>query len=185
MKNILTFDDSNRMYKYKTTPKDIAQATAEYEQSFGKSNLINNKTVYDKKESRIAGILGEVVFKVLYPEAIKSISDMTYDFDYLGKKVDVKCKYRKVKPLPEYEASFFKYQSVSAFKADEYYFMSTIHSLEYVWMCGTISKDEMMNSPHMEIWRAGDVDKTNWMRFKEDTICLKYKYLNPIIVEDK
>lgn len=183
MKQILTYDETSQMYKYKTTPKDIEEAMSEYEARFEKSNLVNKKTVYDKKESRVAGILGEVVYKALYPEAIKSISDITYDFDYLGKKVDVKCKYRKVKPLPEYEASFFKYQSIASFKADEYYFMSTIHSFEYVWLCGHASKEEMMNNPHMEIWRAGDIDKTNWMRFKEDTICLKYKYLSPIIIE--
>jgi len=180
MEKKLEFDNTNNLFRYKTTPEDIAQVMHEYNEQFGKSNIMNKNTIYDKKESRIAGLLGEIVYKLLYPEAIKSENDITYDFDYLGKKVDVKCKYRTVKPRLEYEASFFKYQSSKSFHADEYVFMSTIPSFEYVWMCGHATKDEILNNPHVEVWVAGDTDDSNGMHFKEDTICLKYKYLNHI-----
>ena len=176
----LEYDRNVGMLRYKTTPEDIRKVMDQYNAQFGKSNILNGNTIYNKKESRIAGLLGELVYKILYPEAIKSEQDITYDFDHLGRKVDVKCKYRTVKPNLNFEASFFKYQSSKSFNADEYVFMSTIPSFEYVWLCGHASKDEILNNPHAEIWRAGDTDNSNGMHFKEDTICLKYKYLNQL-----
>lgn len=179
--NILSIDLYNNMPRYRTSPKDLQDAEWEFKERFPDNNIVNSKTVYDRKHSRIAGILGEIVFKKVYPEAIKS-KDMTYDFDLQGYKVDIKCKYRTVNPKQEYEASFFLYQSDEKFKADLYYFMSTIPSFEYVWLCGSASKDEILNNPNTQIWKQGTIDESNGMSFIEDTICLKYKYLNKIEV---
>lgn len=177
----LFVDPVNKMYCYKTTKIDLDTAEAEFQARFNKTNIINKKTVYDRKESRIAGILGEIVFKNLYPAATKS-KDLTYDFDYDGLKIDVKCKYRKVRPVDDFQASFFMYQANKGFNADVYYFMSTIRSFGYVWLCGTISKNNIMNNSNKEIWKAGQIDEANGMVFKEDTICLKYRYLDKVVI---
>jgi hypothetical protein len=177
--NVLVMDRANNIPRYKTVPKDLEDAENEFKQRFSESNMINKKTVYDRKHSRIAGILGEIVFKKIYPEANKS-KDMTYDFDLQEKKVDVKCKYRTVIPRLDYEASFFLYQADEKFNADVYYFMSTIPSFEYVWICGYATKRGILENPHTEIWKQGEIDENNGMTFRQDTICLKYKYLIPI-----
>ena len=177
--NILVMDKTNKMPFYKPTFKDLQDAEDEFKVRFSKSNLVNDKTVYDRKHSRVAGILGEIVFKKIYPNAIRS-KDMTYDFDVNGVKVDVKCKYRTVVPRQEYEASFFLYQLGEKFNAELYFFMSTVPSFEYVWLCGYMSKKDLLADPHTEIWKPGEIDKTNGMTFREDTVCLKYKYLNQV-----
>ena len=177
--NVLSIDPYNKMPRYKTVPRDLEDAELEFRKRFPDSNLVNTKTVYDRKHSRIAGILGEIVFKKIYPKAVQS-NDLTYDFDLQGNKTDVKCKYRTVVPRLEYEASFFLYQAGEKFNADLYYFMSTVPSFEYVWLCGYASKKEILEHPHTEIWKQGEIDENNGMTFREDTICLKYKYLNPV-----
>jgi hypothetical protein len=177
--NILVMDKVNKMPCYKTSSKDLQEAETEFQARFSKSNIVNGNTVYDRKHSRIAGILGEIIFKKIYPNATRS-KDMTYDFDVNGVKIDVKCKYRTVVPRQDYEASFFLYQSKEKFNAELYFFMSTIPSFEYVWLCGYMSKKDLLSDPHTELWKQGQIDKNNGMTFREDTICLKYKYLNPV-----
>lgn len=177
--NILTLDTSNDMLRYKTVPNDLNEAENEYKSRFHSDNRMNSRTVYNRKHSRMAGILGEIVFKKMYSTATKS-GDLTYDFNLEGYKVDVKCKYRTVIPRLDYEASFFLYQADEKFNADLYYFMSTIPSMEYVWLCGYMSKKGILENPHTEIWRQGEIDENNGMTFREDTICLKYKYLDRV-----
>jgi len=177
--NVLIIDRVNKMPCYKTSPKDLQDAEDEFKRRFSQSNMVNQKTVYDRKHSRIAGILGEIVFKKIYPNAIRS-KDITYDFDVNDVKVDVKCKYRTVVPRQDYEASFFLYQSDEKFNAELYFFMSTLPSFEYVWLCGYMSKKDLLADPHTEIWKQGEIDENNGMTFREDTICLKYKYLNQV-----
>lgn len=173
------YDTPIKMYCYRTSKEDLQKAEDEYQTHFSKTNILNHNTIYAKKESRMAGILGEIVFKNIYPEAEKA-DDITYDFKYNNHKLDVKCKYRTVKPSLNFEASFFLYQATKEFNADYYYFMSTIPSYQYVWLCGTGSKKFILEHPNREIWRAGEVDGSNGMAFKEDTLCLKYKYMNPV-----
>lgn len=176
-KELLVFDTDAQMPVYTVTGEDMKRVDEIYRLEFPDNNLINSKTVYNRKRSRIAGILGEIIFQKLFPDALKS-KDITYDFDWDNKKVDVKCKYRTVTPSLEYEASFFLYQTKEKFKADWYIFMSTIPSFKSVWICGFITKKDILGHPNMEIWRHGEIDKNNGMRFIEDTVCLKYKYLD-------
>ncbi len=179
--NVLHMDTYVKMPRYKTCPKDLQDAENEFDKRFPKSNLMNSKTVYDRKHSRIAGILGEIVFNKIYPEA-KPSKDLTYDFNWDDFKIDVKCKYRTVVPSLEFEASFFLYQAGEKFNADLYYFMSTVPSMEYVWICGFLSKKGILENPNTQIWKQGMIDENNGMIFREDTICLKYKYLNQVEV---
>lgn len=183
MHNNVFMDTGNKMPCYKVEDEDVEKAEAEFNARFNNTNLINKRTVYDRKESRIGGILGEIIFKKLYPSSIKSIGDITYDFDYEGFKVDVKCKCRSVNPNPNFQASFFMYQANKTFNADMYYFMSTTHSLGYVWLCGVATKADIMSNPYREIWKKGMTDPSNGMYFKEDTIAIKYKYLTPVDID--
>jgi hypothetical protein len=83
-------------------------------------------------------------------------------------------------PSLEFEASFFFYQSRDKFNADMYMFMSTIPDFSKVWLCGIISKKGILENPNTQVWRQGEIDESNNMHFREDTICLKYKYLDRI-----
>lgn len=179
MIQLLFNDPENNMPCYTVTVADLQEVAKKYNELFDGTNVVNSRTIYNRKQSRIAGLLGEIVFKKIYPDAVES-SDLTYDFDYEGFKIDVKCKFRKYPPTPEYEASFFLYQTNKKFNADLYYFMSTLPDYSYVWLCGYIKKDDIMNNPNKEIWRAGEIDKKNGMHFREDTLCLKYKYLQKV-----
>lgn len=180
----ILLDTNNNMLCYEVTADDIAEAEKEFHARFEKSNMMNHRTVYDRKDSRLAGILGEIVFKKIYPDAQKSLKDITYDFSLGELKIDVKCKFRKVAPSPEFQSSFFMYQMSDKFKANTYYFMSTTPSFKYVWLCGYISKRDFLNHPNKEVWKAGQADPSNGMSFREDTLCLKYKYLKALSLSE-
>ena len=176
----LYLDKKNNIPCYNVTKKDIKKVEDIYNTMFSKTDKINEKTVYDRKHSRIVGILGEVVFENIYPKAKHSVDDITYDFDLNEEKIDVKCKYRTVIPRLYYEASFFYYQLSDGFNADVYYFMSTIPDYSKVWICGYDTKENIKNSKHMEIWRAGQTDPSNGMKFRKNTVCIKYQYLKQL-----
>lgn len=154
-------------------------AELEYKSRFEKSNIVNGHTVYNRKRSRLAGILGELVFAELYPDAQKS-KRLGYDFIRDGKRIDVKCKCRNYPPRITDQASVFDYQDKD--QIDIYYFMSTTPQFEKVWLCGWIGKEELLNHMQLERWLPGQVDHDNGMRFRSDTIALKYQYLHPILL---
>jgi hypothetical protein len=175
---LTAYKDSNGFLVYETTPYDIELAEEEFNKRFQNNLSLNQKTVYNRRESRIAGILGEIVFQKMFPDAKKSPpKDITYDFILKGKKIDVKCKYRKVPPKSNFEASFFSYQGADYFDVDLYVFMSTMGNLEKVWVCGYVSKNSFLNNPLKKLWIAGEVDSRNGMKFIKDTLCLPYSEL--------
>ena len=173
-------DKKNGFPYYTTSLQDIEDTQTAFDKLFTHGNMLNGNSVYDKRDSKFAGVLGEIVFKKLYPEYTKELDDLSFDFGFNGSKIDVKCKLRNVPPRKDYEASFFVYQSTSKFNADTYYFMSTTPKFELVWLCGFISKEDMLQHPNKELWLAGDVDTKNNMKFRKDTVCLKYMYLNKV-----
>lgn len=181
--NNLFYDYETKMPCYLTTKNDLNQAEEIFENNFQQSNILNRDTVYDRKESRIAGILGEIVFKNLYGSATAS-KNITYDFQCDNLNVDVKCKLRNVKPKLNFEASFFAYQSTKHFDAEVYYFMSTILPMNKVWLCGFASKKDIMNHAETILWKAGDIDRRNNMEFKRDTVCIPYKYLTKVDINN-
>jgi hypothetical protein len=177
----LTLDKRNGFLMYETTPKDIALAHEIFNRDFKTTNTVNNKTVYARDESRIAGILGEIVFGDYLGDKGEYVGrgNVTYDFIVNdSKRVDVKCKYRTVPPKPEFEASFFVYQGAPHFKDVDYYaFLSTITGYRYVWFCGLASKQDWLNNPKGRLWKAGEVDNTNGKRFDADTWSVFYRDL--------
>jgi hypothetical protein len=182
MENLI-YDRAVNMPCYLTTKEDMAQAEEEFQQRFIHGNILNKSTVYDRKESRLAGILGEIVFRKIYN--ISTIpEDLTIDYELGNLKIDVKCKLRKVRPKLDFEASFFAYQSTENYKSNMYYFMSTIMPMEKVWLCGFDTKENIMNHPKKVLWKAGQIDTSNRMEFKKDTICIPYKYLQQVDIQN-
>lgn len=174
-------DKRNGFLTYRTQAEDIKLANEIFARDYPESNLLNKNTVYDKKESRMAGILGEIVFSIYAGDHAKPSPERNSPYDFLvdGKKVDVKCKMRSVIPQPHFEASFFAYQSDSYFAQVDYYaFLSTVKNFEYVWFCGYIGKDECADNPNGVLWKAGVTDPTNGKVFHKDTWSIFYRYIN-------
>ena len=171
----MDIDHSDGMPRVKVTPEMRREMEALYLEKFEKGNRLNSHTVSMKSESRKAGILGELMFQALYPTAMVS-PVLAYDFVYKGKRVDVKCKCRTEAPSWSQEASIYAYQ-LQKRGGDLYYFMSTTPQFEYVWLCGYISRNELLTHPRRKLWHAGEIDSANGKRFAMDTLNLKYTSL--------
>lgn len=168
-----------------TTPAQLALAEQEFEGRFRNGNTMNGKTVYDRKNSRMAGILGEIVFAdfmgnmAVRASSVLNYSACPYDFLVDGHiRVDVKCKMRTVPPKHFFEASMFEYQEPMKEEVDVYVFLSTIPDMSLVWFCGMCTSLFFHNNAML--WKAGDVDKSNGKVFDEDTLSLRYSQLEVI-----
>ena len=170
---------------YKPTQSDIQKATELFRVNYRNNNL-NTKTVYNREESRIAGLIGEIAFGHLY-ENSEYVGKGNCPYDYViytpnvNITVDVKCKFRKCPPKPIFEASIYNYQAINKFFGEVglYAFLSTSEGYNKVWFCGMITKTDLMCDPHTILWKKGQVDPTNGKVFHEDTLSIFYKYLRP------
>lgn len=163
---------------YHTSKEQIFYAKDIFAKRFSSSFSLNSKTVYDRMESRLAGIVGEMVYQSLFPKAQKTPDrDIPFDFLHDGLKVDVKCKYRKVDPRDDFEASFFEYQMKRSLEnVNRYVFMSTKDDFSKVWICGYIDKSDFMS--RAKLWKKGQTDPTNRKVFHENTLSVFYSQLN-------
>lgn len=170
--------DVNGFVVYETTGEQVFQAKEIFSKRFSSSLSLNSKTIYNRMESRLAGIIGEIVYQSIFKEAEKTPDrDIPFDFYHDGKKVDVKCKFRKVDPKPSFEASFFAYQMSGKFQSvDRYVFMSTKDNFSRVWICGYIDKKDFID--RAVLWKKGQIDPTNRKVFHEDTLSVAYSQLN-------
>ncbi|SRR5258706_14720072 len=167
--------------EYDVTKQDMTLAYEYLDRNFKIDYNLNRKTVNNGECYRIAGILGEIVFQHLFGKrAIKSPEiDIPYDFIVNDKKIDVKCKCRNVIPKPYFEASIFSYQLTKHFNdVDVYCFMSTTKDFSKVYICGYMKKENWLNNVNGRLWKAGETDLSNNMKFKEDTYSIKYQYLD-------
>jgi len=164
---------------YPISKDDLQIAEATLADVFPSTFSLNSRTIHVTRHHRMAGILGEIVFKKLFREAIQSPSQsVPYDFILKGRRIDVKCKCRNVEPKGDFEASIFDYQSGKGFEeTDIYVFMSTTKKFKTMWVCGYSKKKDFMSDPNCVLWKKGDTDKRNNITFKADTWCLPYKNL--------
>jgi len=170
------------MIMVKTDSMLLSDMERVYQKLYPVRPALNWHTVYENEYSRKAGILGELVFAELYTGATKS-KDLRYDFLYKGNRVDVKCKYRHVPPdRYNHEASIFEYQSSNKL-VDIYYFMSTITGFDRVWLCGYITKKQLLAHPLLEHWKKNAIDNSNGKRFGADSLSICYEYLNPVDID--
>ena len=184
MKNFF-FDHKVGYPYYVPTQQDREKAKELFERNYRNNNL-NSRTVYNRLESRIAGLLGEIAFGHLYENSeYVGKGNCPYDFvvytPNVNFTVDVKCKFRKCPPKPNFEASVYNYQAVNEFfgEVGYYAFLSTTEGFGKIWFCGKISKTDLVCSPNSVLWKKGQVDSTNGKVFHEDTLSIFYKYLSP------
>lgn len=174
----MIIDKSTGFLVYTTTQEDIAQMNFEYERDFKESNRLNKRTVYEKKESRLAGIIGEIVFYKYTGKDGKRCKSMHYDNIFFGKTVDVKCKLRNLPPQLHFEASDFLYQNTKDNECVDFYaFLSTIPGYKYVWFCAWADHDTWWRNVRGQFWGKGKVDPSNHKEFHEDTWSVRYKDL--------
>lgn len=149
-----------------------------YQENYPDAPRLNRWTVHEQETSRKAGILGELVFAEMYPQASRA-QYLSHDFDLTGYRVDVKCKYRTQRPWLDQEASVFAYQLKNNW-VDLFYFMSTEPAFYSVWLCGWISRAELLNHDKLIIWGKGDIDRSNGKRYMEKTYGIEYQYCHRI-----
>jgi len=149
-----------------------------YQAMYHGNPKLNENTQTVKKASRLAGILGEIVFENIYPQARRS-RDLNWDYNLQGNKIDVKCKLRKCEPNSHHEASLYQYQLPNS-PVEIYYFMSTTGLFNRVWLCGWINREDMLKHPNAKRWERGERDETNGKVFSTDTLNLGYEYLRPV-----
>lgn len=176
--NTWLVDERNGFLVYYTTQDDVALARKIYKDKFLSSSILNSRTVYGREESRVAGILGEIVFGHYLKNGYNFVGggDVPFDFIFNDKKIDVKCKYRTVFPRKDFEASFFSYQGSSRFSQVDYYaFLSTMTDFRKFWFCGYVSKNNWINNPKGRLWKKGETDPSNKKRFDADTWNVFYR----------
>lgn len=159
----------------RTEPDMLWEMERRYRRQYNDNPTLNHLTQVRKKDSRLAGILGEIIFERLYPTSIPS-TDLRWDYWYKGKRIDIKCKLRRVPGNIMQEASIYEYQFKNS-KGEVYYFMSTMPTFQKVWLCGWIGKQEMINHPEAKHWKRNDKDYSNGKQFSADTLNLGYAYL--------
>jgi len=175
-------DLENNFLCYKTSREDREIAEKRFQSKFSESNLLNSKTKSNKKESRMAGIVGELAFEKLYGKNSTYVGDGNVPYDFIinnnGKAItiDVKCKMRSVPPRKHFDASIYPYQQNGRFfeNTDYYAFLSTIQDYSLVWFCGIISKERWKKSKDKKLWNVGDVDETNGKIFTDATWSMPY-----------
>jgi len=72
--------DRNGFLAYKTNQDQIFEAKRIFTERFSSSLSLNSKTVYDRMESRLAGIVGEIVYQELFPFR-KNYAGIGYFYD--------------------------------------------------------------------------------------------------------
>jgi hypothetical protein len=188
------FIDQTGFLCYKTTNSDLKKAEQIYENSYGKDNIINSKTVYHFKGGKMAGIIGEIAFAQYAGDRAIYVGDKTFSYDFLmqGKeknrsfRIDIKTKFRSVIPSLNYDGSLFAYQYCNFFDTVDYYvFLSTITGYKYVWFCGFMQRGRYENDTHAKFWKEGDIDPSNGKAFIKSAWTMKYKYMHQFSIEEK
>jgi hypothetical protein len=105
----------------------------------------NASSITNSKESKYAGNLAEVMFQLLYPEAIR-ISQTDYEADFIlnALRIDIKCKLRSVPCQLDYEVSIE--ERILSSNTDYYVFFSYYPST--LELLGGLSKTEYLAIAH-------------------------------------
>jgi hypothetical protein len=105
----------------------------------------NASSITTNSKSKYAGNLAEVMFSLLYPEAIR-ISDTDYQADFIlnGLRIDIKCKLRSVPCQLDYEVSIE--ERIIDYDTDYYVFFSYYPST--LELLGGLSKPDYLSLSH-------------------------------------
>lgn len=133
--------------------KEIIQQAEKWSDFYGNEHTFNKD-----KNSKLAGYIAELMFSKAHPKAIRiSDNDRQADFIIDGKRIDVKCKQRRVYCKPYYDVSIEDRQS--DFDVDVYVFFSYNTDdmvLEYL---GWITKEEYFSKARA--YKKGELDESN------------------------
>jgi hypothetical protein len=124
-----------------------------------------------KGNGNITGFVGEFMVS----NYLKARIENTYDYDIVKYdiKIDVKSKKCTSIPKPEYDCSVPAYNTRQ--NCDYYVFTRIMDNFETGWICGIISKEKFFKNARL--YKKGEIDKSNWMEFKEDSYNMKIKDL--------
>jgi hypothetical protein len=124
-----------------------------------------------KGKGNITGFLGEY----MVADYLKAKIENTYDYDIVkcDIKIDVKSKKCSSIPQPCYDCSVPAYNTKQ--KCDYYIFTRILNDFKKGWILGIISKEKFFKNARL--YKKGEVDKSNGLRFKEDSYNIKIKDL--------
>jgi len=162
---------------YELTDADRRVIHALYWQQYAaNNNKLNDKTVYARKNSKLAGIAGELAFSRYVGKDAQYVGDTSRTIDFItkGGTVDVKTKLRSMPPRPDFDGSIWGYANN---QVDYYAFLSVMEDLQMVWFCGFMTKKEFLTHDQRHRWLAGETDNSNGLEFAADTISLNYKHM--------
>lgn len=154
------------MIKLAITEEDLQEAR-ELSEVFGCNNSYSmfKDNEIKSKEVNLTGMLGEVLFQKLFPNAIRS-NNVNYDFILNGHTIDVKSKIVNSVPRPDFVASVFKY-SYEKQQNDYYVFMRIDKSLKVGYYLGMIGKKDFLDKA--VLFRKGEDTTNNRFVYQKDT----------------
>ena len=144
-----------------------------------KANEIGKlKNSITKGEGNLSGILGEYIAHQHLPN---SIWKNTYDYDLIedGKRIDVKTKRSKYKPLEFYDVAIAETSLHQ--ECDEYTFVTILNDMSKAWIVGRMKhKKYFEKARHM---KKGDIDPSNNFTVKANCYNLQIKELEEICLQ--
>ena len=123
----------------------------------------------------VAGFVGEHMAQKLYGGKLEN----TFKYDLIlpdGRRMDVKTKRVKFKPIDSYECSISAYQI--DYDCDGYIFVRVMHSLKSGWVLGDISKRDFKIKSVLH--KTGERDPDNGFVFRSACYNVPIGELNPI-----
>ena len=138
-------------------------------------------TANGSKQEQYVGMLGEVVVKNHFKikQNPSEGFDGGYDFEYYGRKIDVKTMGRTVDPRPDFVNNFIAYQK--NLQADTYIFTSLNKRTSELFILGWVTKDELLERG--EKFKKG-TERTrsdgSTFKLKAPTYEIKNSDLNPM-----
>ena len=124
-----------------------------------------------KGKGNITGFLGEY----MVANYLKAKIENTYDYDLVKHNIKIDVKSKKCSSIPrmEYDCSVPAYNTKQ--KCDYYIFTRILDDYKTGWILGIISKEKFFKSARL--YKKGEVDKSNYLEFKEDSYNIKIKDL--------
>jgi hypothetical protein len=159
-------------------PSDLKLQCWDY---LSKNNMGNRHSANGNKEQQFVGLIGEILTKNVFGLNHKYINgfDGGFDFEYKGKKIDVKTMGRTVNIKPYFVHNFIGFQK--DFDCDIYIFNSLNKISNNLEICGWVTKDELINKSFF--YKKGDIrnrDNGTSFKMKADTYEIENRLLNNI-----
>ena len=146
-----------------------------------KNNMGNRHSANGNREQQFVGLIGEILTKNFFDLNHKYTSgfDGGFDFEYKGKKIDVKTMGRTVNMKPYFVHNFIGFQK--DFDCDIYIFNSLNKKTNNLEICGWVTKDELINKS--SFYKKGDTrnrDDGSSFKMKADTYEIENRLLKKI-----